>query len=128
MTIEAGVVIDVNHKPIYWHVPLDRSGGALPDSRDLWNVLWESRESLDGFAHSHPGGGIPGPSQIDITTFAAVEAALGKRLKWWIISSEAAVLCTWCGPGKHEYEVKRVGYGSSWIPRLRELSGYGPVY
>ena len=124
MTIEAGVVIDANHRPIYWHVPPDRSGGALPDSRDLWEVLWENRDNLQGFAHSHPGSGIPRPSQTDITTFAAVEAGLGARLFWWIISSEAAVLCTWSGPGRLDYDVKRVGYGSSWVPRLRELSNY----
>jgi hypothetical protein len=127
MTVEAGVVINKSGTPIHWHIPPNRSGGALPDSRDLWDVLWENRFDLEGFAHSHPGGGIPGPSHTDITTFAAVEAALGLRLTWWIISSEAAVTCTWCGPGKHDYSVKRTGYGSSWIPRLRELSGYPGV-
>lgn len=125
MTVEAGILLDLNQQPLYWHIPPDRSGGALPDSRDLWDVIWENRNNISGFAHSHPGGGVPGPSHTDVTTFAAVEAALGERLNWWIISSEAAVICQHLGPGKYDYEVRRVGYGSSWVPRLRELSGYG---
>lgn len=125
MTVEAGVLLDLNQQPLYWHIPPDRSGGALPDSRDLWDVIWENRNNISGFAHSHPGGGVPGPSHTDITTFAAVESGLGKRLIWWIISSDAAVRCDYIGvQDKYDYEVRRVGYGSPWVPRLRELSGY----
>lgn len=110
MSIEAGVLVDLACEPIYWHLPLDRSGGALPDSRPLWDVIWENRERLLGFAHSHPGSGIPGPSHEDVTTFAAVEAALGKRLVWWITSADSFVELCWAGPGKLDYDT------GSWPP------------
>lgn len=89
--MEAGVVI-AGGKPVFWHLPPGRTGGSLPDSRDLWDVLWEHRESLDGFAHSHPGSGWPGASHTDITTFRAIERGLGKKLKWWITSMDRMVL------------------------------------
>ena len=65
--IETGVVVTGNG-PIHWHLPPGRSGGSLPDSRPLWDVLWEHRrEFFLGFAHSHPGSGIPGPSFTDVS-------------------------------------------------------------
>ena len=125
MSIEAGVVINLQGQPIHWHLPPDRSAGYLPDSKDLWEVLWENRGNLLGFAHSHPGGGSPSPSWTDITTFAAVEAGLGFRLAWWITSSEAWVLCRWAGPGKHDYETISLGVlQRSYVPWLDELSRY----
>lgn len=90
---EAGVVISKNHEVIAWHLPPNRSGGALPDSRPLWDILWDAHRSdtLLGFAHTHPGAGIPHPSTEDITTFRAVEKALGRRVTWWIASSDVLV-------------------------------------
>jgi len=101
--MEAGVVIDEMGLPIYWHIPDDRSIAYLPDSRRLWDVIWGNREIVAGFAHSHPGSGEPGPSYEDLTTFAAIEAALGKRLTWWITSSDTLVTVTWIGPEKLDY-------------------------
>lgn len=101
--MEAGVVLDLQGQPIYWHLPPGRSGGSLPDSRDLWDVLWENRDNLSGFAHSHPGFGVPGPSHTDVTTFAAVEAGLGARLDWWIITSDSIGLFKWRGPERLAY-------------------------
>jgi hypothetical protein len=127
VTVEAGVVLDLDGNPIYWHTPQNRSVGALPDSRDLWDVFWENRKNLLGFVHSHPGGGVPGPSYTDVTTFAAVESGLGTRLHWWIISSEAAVDCTWSGPDRLDYRARPVAYEAVWLEKLRELSGYPGV-
>jgi len=125
MSMEAGVVLDINNMPLHWHLPPGRSVGGLPDSRDLWEVVWENRDNISGIAHSHPGSGIPAPSPTDVTTFAAFEAALGRRLDWWIISEGDAsvVLVRWVGPGKHAYGPMpiRVSY-PTWIPKLRELS------
>ena len=104
MSIEAGVVLDLEWQPIYWHIPNDRSGASLPDSRDLWEVFWENRNNLSGFAHTHPGSGQPGPSYTDVTTFAAVEAGLGRRLDWFILSSDKFVVVRWCGPDKLSYK------------------------
>jgi hypothetical protein len=119
---ETGVVIDRNGSPIHWHAPAGRTGGSLPDSRELWDVLWSSRERLGGVAHTHPGGGVPGPSREDITTFSAVELALGRCLDWWIASADAVVVVRWVGPGTYDYEVSRLAEEPAWTARLRELS------
>ena len=125
MTIEAGVVLDPNNMPLHWHLPPGRSMGGLLDSRDLWEVIWENRDNISGIAHSHPGSGKPGPSHTDVTTFAAIEAALGRRLDWWIVSAGdgALVLLRHAGPEKLDYQSApiQVPY-PTWIPRLCELS------
>lgn len=119
--IEAGVVI-TGAGPVHWHLPPGRTGGSLPDSRQLWDVFWELRkEEFLGFAHSHPGSGVPGPSGIDRTTFAGVELGLGRRLDWWITSSDHVILLGWQGPGKYDYGQQLIEE-PDWAPRLRELS------
>lgn len=120
--IEAGVLLDLEGQPLHWHLPPGRSGGTLPDSRDLWDVIWSNRLNIAGFAHSHPGSGVPGPSYTDITTFAAVEAGLGQRLDWWIISSDEVCLVRWVGRDRLDYGVLPVKQRMNWGPRLRELS------
>jgi hypothetical protein len=124
--IEAGVVIDKSGEPLFWHLPPGRTAGSLPDSRPLWDVLWDAfnADTLLGFAHSHPGSGVPGPSYSDVTTFAAVEAALGKRLDWWITSSDRVVQLRWAGPDKLSYRSTLVET-PSWAAELRRLSQEG---
>jgi hypothetical protein len=122
--MEAGVLIGKDGEPICWHLPRDRSGGSLPDSPDLWSVIWENRSNVLGFAHSHPGSGTPGPSYEDVTTFAAVESALGRRLLWWIASSDDSALVRWAGPGRLQYSVDDDPGAHSWIAKLREYSRY----
>lgn len=125
--IEAGVVIDKGGQPLFWHLPEGRTAGSLPDSRTLWEVIWDSfkADSLLGFAHSHPGSGVPGPSYSDVTTFAAVEAALGKRIDWWITSSDHMILLRWGGPDKISYHSTIVTEAPSWVAELRRLSQEG---
>ena len=119
--IETGVVL-LGHEPLYWHLPPGRTGGSLPDSRALWDVLWEHRKAENlGFAHSHPGGGVPGPSWTDITTFSGVELGLGRRIDWWITSSERVILLRWQGPAKYDYDAN-LQEETPWADRLRELS------
>ena len=122
--MEAGVVIGADGEPIHWHLPNGRSGGYLPDSRPLWDVLWENRATLIGFAHSHPGGGVPSPSHEDITTFAAVEAALGRQLIWWITSSESMISIHWLGPNRKQYRGVQIEKSNepTWSTKLREVS------
>ena len=132
MSIETGVVVSLQGEPIHWHLPPGRSAGYLPDSRDLWDVLWENRTNLLGFAHSHPGrGDWPYPSHEDLTTFSAVEAGLGQRLLWWIMSESSVVVYSWVGPGLYDYKGKydlQAIYNSlekedsSWAARLHSLS------
>lgn len=120
--IEAGVVIDKQGNALHWHLPPGRNTGALPDSRDLWDVLWENRDTIAGFAHSHPGSGVTGPSSTDLTTFAAVEAGLGRRLVWWITSSDHLIALRWVGPGRLTYHSVNVDEEPEWVHELRRLS------
>jgi hypothetical protein len=122
MTIEAGVVIDLKGAPLFWHLPEQRTGGSLPDSRQLWDVLWDNRENLLGFAHSHPGSGMPGPSWTDVTTFSAVEKALDKRLEWWIASSDRLIVVRWSGPGDYDYAGFVIQDEPAWVVELRAHS------
>lgn len=121
--IEAGVIIDLDGNPLHWHQPTGSTVGSLPDSQRLWEVFWEHKGYIAGFAHSHPGGGIPSPSPEDVTTFSAVERALGKRLQWWITSSDRVALYTWAGGDKYNYEGGKIP-DPSWTAALRLNSGY----
>ena len=78
---------------------------------------------ISGVAHSHPGGGVPGPSYTDVTTFAAVEAALGVKLNWWITSETHLIVATWAGPDRLSYTGKLIEDQPSWANELREKSG-----
>jgi hypothetical protein len=123
--MEAGVILG-SKGPIHWHVPQGRSGGWLPDSRDLWDVLWENRDTVTGFAHSHPGSGRPEPSSTDITTFAAIEAGLGTQLNWYIITSDnIACFRRISGGYERRWNANRLHrWMLAWVPWLREFSGY----
>lgn len=117
---EIGVVI-CGGKPVHWHLPPGRSMAFLPDSRELWDVLWEHRHELDGFAHSHPGMGYPGPSGTDLSTFAAIESGLGKRLDWWITTPDRSIVCNWDG---NSYMSQKIAPEEEplWLADLRHLS------
>jgi hypothetical protein len=124
--MEAAVVLDLGWRPIYFHTPAGRTGGSLPDSRYLWEVIWTNRKNLLGVAHSHPGGGVPGPSGTDATTFAAIEAALGARLTWPIITVDAFRAFQWNGPERLDYRVLEIALTvemlGPWVPELLKLS------
>lgn len=126
--MEVAVVVDKQGKPIHWHLPPGRSAGFIPDTRDLWDVLWEHRGNLAGIAHSHPGSGMPGPSMTDLTTFAACEAGLGARLNWWITSSDQLVELAWRGPERLDYVQRGVQdplksrMSNLWVGELRRLT------
>lgn len=124
---EVGVLLDTGHKPLYWHVPADRSSGYLPDSQDLWDVIWERRSQLRGFAHVHPGGGVQGPSIVDITTFEAIETALGRKLEWWIVTHDSMSMYNKVGNEK-QYACRGYILGKygddlgGWYTKLMELA------
>lgn len=93
--IETAFVFDKDGSIIHWHLPPGRTGGSLPDSRDLWSVMWENRQILGGVAHTHPWSGQPWPSMTDVTTFSACERALGRRLIWPIITFDRIECFRW---------------------------------
>lgn len=121
---EAGVVINSTGDILYEHTPDGRSGGSLPDSHALWKFFQENAGSIAGFAHSHPGSGHPTPSWEDVTTFSAVERALGVSWDWWILTSDNAAKYAWRGPDKYTYTQRSHDGPRIWMPRLRELSEY----
>ncbi len=84
--IEAAALIAKDGSVIHWHLPPGRTSGSIPDTRDLWEVIWENRENVLGLAHTHPWNGAPYPSETDLTTFDAIERALGRRLVWWVVT------------------------------------------
>jgi hypothetical protein len=124
---EAGVVVDFRGEPIFWHLPEGRTSGGIPDTRKLWDVLWENRAGLWGFAHTHPGSGHPTPSHTDITTFAAIEAALGTRnVSWWIASRDQLVEYLWDDrEGQNKYKGITINEEPAWLEELRRLSYEG---
>jgi hypothetical protein len=64
---------------------------------------------------------VPGPSWTDITTFAAIESGLGRRITWWITSSTHVIALNWQGPHKHDYHAFLVDE-PDWANQLREHS------
>lgn len=125
---EAGVLLDAKQQPLYWHVPEDRSSFALPDSPSFWNTIWELRDQVVGFAHSHPGEGPPSPSWEDVTSFAAIEAGLGKRLTWWITSKDRLCVALWMGPDVYDYQIFLSAFKHfepAWLLELRAVSNRG---
>ena len=52
--LEAALVFDKEHRVLGWHLPQGRTAVSLPDSRALWELLWDNRAILGGVAHSHP--------------------------------------------------------------------------
>lgn len=125
MSVEIAVVVGKDGLPLHWHVPTRPSVARIEDARDLWTVIWENRDNLAGVAHSHPGSGLPGPSYEDVTTFSAIESALGRRLDWWIISTDRVIVARWHGPDPLKYRGREIDPASEpcrWLSNLRTLS------
>lgn len=63
------------------------NAAALPDSRARWEAIWNSRDRLAEIVHSHPLG-PRGFSSEDETTMAALDAALGRRLRFSVLAPD----------------------------------------
>ena len=68
---EVALVFDAAGDVLAWHEPRGRTATSIPDSRPLWQLLWEHRANLGGVAHTHPTAMGTTPSREDLTTFAA---------------------------------------------------------
>jgi len=95
--IETAMVFDLHGDVLHWHEPPGRSGSYIPDSKDLWDVLWKNRRLLGGVAHVHPWRGSAWPSDMDTSTFKAVEDGLGRRLLWPIVTFTELSYWGWVG-------------------------------
>ncbi len=87
---------------------------AIPDSKDRWNAIWENREDLTEVVHTHPGGLLRFSSE-DLTTMEAVEAALGKPLRWSIVTEDGFLT-------RFDGEDDDRDDAPWWLPVLREIS------
>lgn len=119
---EVAVVLDLDGKPLCWHHPPGCTSASIPDSKPLWDVLWENRDRISAIAHMHPGTGAPSPSAVDLPTFRAVETGLGRRILWYIATLNAVVVVWWVGPGKNDYARAVVDDIPTWADELRRLS------
>ena len=90
------------------------SRAAIPDSRARWGAIWENREILTEVVHTHPGG-LLRFSEEDLTTMEAVEAALGKPLRWSMVT-EGEFLTRFDGEDCNRDD------DPWWLPVLREIS------
>lgn len=89
------------------------SPAAMPDSRARWEAIWAHRGELAVIAHSHPDGPLAF-SAVDETTMAAVDAALGRPLRYAVVAPDGV---TYRGPGfSQEFE-------QNWVARMRGESG-----
>jgi len=121
---EAALVFDVTGALLWWHLPYGRTHTGLPDSRTLWMELWKHRDVLGGVAHTHPWSGFPLPSNADLSTFAAIERGLGKRLIWPIITFDDVKYYKWVGPGYRSWLCDgEPQLQANLIEELRNLSG-----
>jgi len=125
MTIEAAAIISADEKEVLcWHLPEGRSEVGVPDTTSHLLDLLHSSQCMAGTAHSHPGLGVPAPSWEDITTYAAIDKYFRRRFKYWIASMDRAVVVTWCGPRKYDYDVAILDEGKEpgWVTELRRKS------
>ncbi len=121
--IELGLLIWNDGSVWIDHDAPNRTSGSIGDNPNLWRDFWENRKIIAGHAHTHPGGGVPGPSWTDVSTYSAIELGLGKRLDWYVVNRDAIVICRWKGPGAYDYEVGRIREEPCWVEPLRIESG-----
>jgi len=115
---------------IFWLGPNGSSEGAIADSNVLWHRIWTARDELGGIAHSHPWNGPANASHTDVTTFAAIERGLGKRLIWPIVTMTHVNFFAWDEKEKQYLDVMQVDFRDTeqWhnaVKTLRQLSTGG---
>lgn len=84
-TTEVCFLLDSDGRVLWRDVSADPH--ALPDSRARWLAIWERRDVLAEIAHSHPHGPLAFSAQ-DTSTMAAIDAALGRRLTYTVVTAD----------------------------------------
>jgi len=121
---EVIVLFDLNGKAFHWHDE-NAETGYVPDSDDLFDVIWDNRHRFAGFAHTHPWNGSAAPSGMDLTTFEAIEKSLGKRCLWPVVSFTEIMLVV-RNPVTGDFVPFDPNYLTvefDWIDELRRRSG-----
>jgi hypothetical protein len=78
-----------SHDAILWADASD-SPAALPDSRARWEAIWSRRAELVAIAHSHPVGPAAFSGE-DVSTMAAIDAALGRDLRYFVVAPSVTI-------------------------------------
>jgi hypothetical protein len=92
-----------------------RSAVAIADSRTRWEAIWDARDRIGEIAHSHPVGPLAF-SEEDETTFAALEAGLGKALVFSVIAPNGMIR-------RENGRDSIVASEPAWATELRRVSG-----
>ncbi|MFT3842914.1 MAG: hypothetical protein QM723_38355 [Myxococcaceae bacterium] len=64
---------------------------ALPDTRERWEAIWRNRDDLGWIVHSHPVG-PRAFSYEDVTTMDALDAALGRPMRYAVLAPDGLVV------------------------------------
>ena len=98
-----------------------QSPTALPDSRARWEAIWSRRERIVEIAHTHPLGGVKF-SHEDETTMAALDVALGRKLRYAVITPDTMLRRT-PGEGDEQPTDLIVEAEPWWTALIRSASG-----
>jgi hypothetical protein len=90
---------------------------ALPDSRARWEAIWRLRERLAEIAHTHPIGPAAF-SREDETTMTALDAALGRALRYSVVTPSTMIR-----RDASDQRVHTVDPEPWWTPLIRAASG-----
>jgi Prokaryotic homologs of the JAB domain len=102
------------------YADLSGSALALPDSRARWEALWRHRGEVREVAHSHPVG-PDAFSEEDLTTMAAVDAALGRPLTYSVVSPGGRLVY------RAGHPITAEEPSPWWLPLLLAASGMDPA-
>lgn len=67
------------------------SPAALPDSRARWEAIWRHRDDIELIVHTHPMGPATFSDEDD-STMNALDDALGKVMRYMVISPNVAIV------------------------------------
>lgn len=88
---------------------------AIADSSARWQAIWSHREELVEIAHSHPLGPLAF-SHEDETTMAALDAALGRKLRFSVVAPHGMLV-------RLKKLTMRIKKEPAWANELRRQSG-----
>lgn len=112
--VEACFLLD-DGDAVLW-IERSASASALPDSRSRWQAIWSHRDVLTEIAHSHPTG-LAAFSSEDDTTMAAIDAALGRPLRYSVATPHLLIRISRDSEAWIEHDEPW------WVDWLRILSG-----
>ena len=96
----------------------DLSGSpvSMADTRSRWEMIWALRAEVEEIVHSHPLGPDDFSTE-DLTTMVALDAALGRKLRYSVVSPACVVV------RENGHRVEPSEPEPWWVPLLRAASG-----